>query len=140
MSQPRAAYAASKYAGITFSARRSPGASAGVRVHVPDWNTDPDGAVCRQCFNDFGADITLTESWQTYTLLFDSLTQLPGWGTPRPQRVDSSRLFGIQFRVTDKGAPFDVWIDDLAFVEKTDQRIAWPQRRRIHAVALSRRE
>ena len=55
MSHPKAAYDASRYGGVTFFARRSPGTSARVRVHFPDWNTDPDGAVCRDCFNDFGA-------------------------------------------------------------------------------------
>ena len=59
----------------------------------------------------------MTEQWAEHTLTFASLKQKPGWGTPRPQRVDSSRLFGIQFRITDRGAPFDVWIDDLAFIE-----------------------
>lgn len=117
MSHPKAAYDASRYAGVTFFARRSPGTSARVRVHFPDWNTDPDGAICRDCFNDFGAEITVTEQWTQYTLRFESLEQLPGWGTPRPQRIDSSRLFGIQFRVVDRDAPFDIWIDDLAFIE-----------------------
>jgi len=117
MSDPKAAYDASRYAGVTFFARRSPGTSARVRVHFPDWNTDPDGAICRECFNDFGADITVTEQWTQYTLRFESLEQLPGWGSPRPQHVDSSRLFGIQFRVVDRDVPFDVWIDDLAFIE-----------------------
>jgi endoglucanase len=117
MSDPKAAYDASRYAGVSFFARRSPGTSARVRVHFPDWNTDPDGAICRECFNDFGADITVTEQWTQYTLRFESLEQLPGWGSPRPQHVDSSRLFGIQFRVVDRDVPFDVWIDDLAFIE-----------------------
>ncbi len=121
MSHPKAAYDASRYAGVTFFARRSPGTSARVRVHFPDWNTDPDGAICRDCFNDFGADITVTEQWTQYSLRFESLEQLQGWGTPRPQRIDSSRLFGIQFRVMDRGAPFDIWIDDVAFIESAPQ-------------------
>jgi endoglucanase len=111
------AYDASGFTGVSFFARRGPGSSAVVRVHLTDWNTDPDGHLCRQCYNDFGANIVVTEAWTKYTLPFETLAQLPGWGDPRPPRLDAARLFGIQFRVMQRGEPFDIWIDDVAFIE-----------------------
>jgi hypothetical protein len=119
MKAPKAAYDASGFSGVSFFARRSPGSSAHVRVHFPDRNSDPDGGVCTVCFNDFGADVVLGEEWHQFVLPFDSLRQRPGWGAPRPPRIDPSALYGIQFRVQDKGAPFDVWIDDVAFIAPT---------------------
>jgi endoglucanase len=117
MRDPKSAYDASAFAGITFFARRAATSSSRVRVHFPDTNTDPDGRRCGDdCFNDFGRDIVLSEQWTSYTLAFAELAQFPEWGNPRPPQLDSSRLYGIQFRVKDHGAPFDVWIDQLAFI------------------------
>lgn len=117
MRHPKAAYDASRFVGVSFFARHGAGSSWRVRVHFPDGNTDPDGGVCQQCFNDFGAEIAVTEQWTKYTLLFDSLGLRREWGMPRPERLDASRLFGIQFRAIGVDEPFDIWIDDLAFVE-----------------------
>jgi hypothetical protein len=38
------------------------------------------------------------------------------WGTLRLERLDRSKLFGIQFRVNNVDEPFDIWIDDIALV------------------------
>ena len=35
---------------------------------------------------------------------------------------DAARLYGIRFEVSSAGHPFDVWIDDVAFVEKTPEK------------------
>jgi endoglucanase len=118
MTNPKAFYDASRFAGISFYARRSAGASGRVRVSITDWNTDPDGGVCTECFNHFGQEIVLSETWSLYTLPFESLRQVPGWGAPRPRQIDPSRIFFIVFGVFDRGAPFDVWVDDLAFIER----------------------
>jgi hypothetical protein len=117
MTNPKGAYDASRFTGISFFARRSPGSATFVRVQIPDWNTDPAGHVCKDCFNTFGRRIALSDEWRKYTLPFDTFEQLPGWGSPRPPRVDASNMFGIQFQITEPGARFDVWIDDIAFVE-----------------------
>ena len=118
MMTPKAFYDASRYAGISFYARRSPGTAARMRVSITDWNTDPDGGVCTECFNHFGQEIVLSEAWTLYTLPFESLRQQPRWGAPRPRQIDSSRIFFIVFGMFDRSAPFDVWIDDLAFIER----------------------
>jgi endoglucanase len=68
MRDPKAAYDASAFGGIAFWARRSPETAARVRVHLPDRNTDPDGGVCTECYNDFGADIVLDADWKKFAV------------------------------------------------------------------------
>jgi endoglucanase len=115
---PKAAYdaKANGYTGISFWAKIGSGSAAQVRLKVPDVATDPDGKVCTNaCFNDFGADLTLTETWTKYTIPFSTMTQMDGWGDPHPPAIDASKLYGVQFQVTTMGAQYDVWIDDLQF-------------------------
>lgn len=114
--EPRSTYDASKYAGFSFWARRSPGTSGKVRVKVPDANTDEQGGACTECFNDFGVDIAVGEQWDHYVVPFEVMSQLPGWGDPRPGAVDASRIYAIQFQVDETGEPFDLFIDDLTFL------------------------
>ena len=113
---PKGAYDASAYAGIAFSARVAEGTTGKVRLKVPDVNTDPDGHVCAECFNDFGADLALTSAWKTFVFPWTALKQMPGWGVPRKPQITPAQLYGIQFQVNVPGASFDVWVDDLRFI------------------------
>lgn len=112
---PKGPYDASAYDGITFFARRSADSSATIRLKVPDTSTTPEGGVCSECFNDFGADVEIEEHWQQYVYPFESLSQMSGWGNPRPGAVDSSAIYGLQFQVNAGGSAFDLWFDDVAF-------------------------
>jgi endoglucanase len=112
---PKGPFDASAFEGVAFFARRGPGSTAGIRLKVPDVSTDPDGKVCSECFNDFGASIELDEQWQQFTVPFDTMAQLPGWGAPRPGAVDRAGLYGLQWQVSTSGAAFDLWIDDVVF-------------------------
>lgn len=112
---PKRPYDASAFAGIAFFARRGPDAIANVRLKVPDANTEPDAKRCTECFNDFGRDLELAEEWQQFTVPFAQMSQMPGWGAPRPGAIDAKRLYGVQLQVATPGASFDVWIDDLVF-------------------------
>jgi hypothetical protein len=98
-------------------ARRSAQTTPRIVVKFSDWNTQPPG--CTECFNFFHREIVLEEQWTRYTVLFDSVEQYPNWGAPRPERIDPTRLYGIMFEANEAGHPFDVWIDDIAFIEKT---------------------
>jgi len=113
---PKGLYDASKYAGITFWAKRGSDSVAKVRVKVPDKNTDPEGGVCSECYNDFGVTLNLTEQWTRYTLPFKDLKQEPGWGQPHKPHIDPSTLTAIQFQASTQGASYDIWIDDISFV------------------------
>jgi endoglucanase len=116
--EPKQAYDATAYKGISLRAKSAPGASThAVRLKVGDVNTSPEGKVCKdKCYNDFGADLTLTDDWTKYSIPFKAMTQQPGWGDPRPKSIDVSQLFGVQFAQSETGATYDVWVDDIQFV------------------------
>jgi hypothetical protein len=129
------------YAGVTFWARaESPGGRT-VRVQINDINTDPRGGICQDgdmaapdyCYNGFGVQLQLTDSFRQYTLEFSHFTQRSGWGYHPPSGADWSRVFTMAFEIDlptcsasavtmcAGGAPtlsFDIWIDDLYFVNK----------------------
>jgi endoglucanase len=112
---PKGTYDATAYKGISFWAKKGPGSTGNVRLKVPDSNTDPDGKVCTACFNDFGKDLQLTEAWTQYVIPYVAMSQIKGWGAPHTAGIDSSQVYGIQFQVNEKGAPFDIWVDDIQF-------------------------
>jgi len=112
---PKGQYDASAFKGISFWAKKGPGSTAKVRLKVPDKTTEPDGKICTECFNDFGADLTLTDEWQQFTLPFSAMRQLKGWGSPRGSAIDPTTIYGIQFQVNDKGADYDIWVDEIEF-------------------------
>ena len=112
---PKGPYDASKYKGISFWARRGDKSTSNVYLRVPDVNTTPDGGVCKDCFNDFGANVELTPSWRKYTFSFDMLKQERGWGEPRPHIV-ASKIYELQWQIKTRNVDFDVWIDDVRFV------------------------
>jgi endoglucanase len=113
---PKDKYDASKYAGVAFFAKRGEDSTAKMRLKVPDGNTDPDGGVCSECFNDFGADITLATEWKKYIFPFKKMAQLPGWGAPRKPHVNPATIYGLQWQVNVPGANYDVWVDDVQFL------------------------
>jgi hypothetical protein len=117
MNQADTPYDASKYAGITFKARVDEKATRNMRVKIGDVNTHPDGHVCKACFNHFGKDFKLTPKWQQYTVLFTEAQQLPDWGDPRPPAITPGKLYSLDFAIAPAQPNYDVWIDDVQFIE-----------------------
>ena len=117
ITDPKAQFDASQYDGLAYFIRKAPGTTARVRLKVPDVNTDPDGGVCQECFNDFGADMSVDDEWKQWMIPWSAMTQMQGWGNPRPPAIDSKTITSIQFQTQDKGQKFDVWVDDLAFIK-----------------------
>jgi endoglucanase len=113
---PMGLYDASKYKGVAFWAKRGAGSYAKVRFKIPDVSTHDAGGVCRACFNDFGADIMLSEIWQQYVFTWRKLKQQPGWGSPRPHALKPAKLFALQWQVSQPDASFDIWVDDVEFI------------------------
>lgn len=109
-------YDASRYVGVRFKARVEPGTTKRVRFKIGDVNTHEDAGVCQACWNHFGKDLTLSENWREYTLLFKELTQAPGWGNPRPPAVSTAQVYSLDFSI-DKGQTYDLWVDELEFLE-----------------------
>jgi hypothetical protein len=110
-------YDASRYVGISFMAKAPGKGIKSVRFNVTDVNTHPDGAVCTTCWNHFRKDLNLTNEWKEYRVLFSELQQRPGWGSPRPEHVTPTKLVAATFAVGGVDSDFDVWIDDLQFLE-----------------------
>jgi hypothetical protein len=132
----------SRFSGIVFWARAAKDAeSATVLVQFQDANTDPRGRVCNPepgstdgCYNGFGVVLELSESFERYVVDFSELSQNPNWGyRPEPSVIDLEHVYGLVFQVDTPGgvctAPivclgglpeltFDVWIDDLYFVDR----------------------
>ncbi len=109
------AYDGSKYAGLRFWAKAGAGSTSNVRIRISDGQTVPEGGLCKQCWNDFGKDLQLTNEWKEYTVSFAELAQQQGWGEPYPH-LDASRLWSVQWAVGEKGKDFDVWVDNVEFV------------------------
>ena len=112
---PKGQYDASAYTGVSFYAKVGPSAIKAVRLKVPDVSTDPDGKICTECFNDFGADLTLTDQWKQYIVPFSDMSQMEGWGNPHPKGVDKTKLYGMQWQINAPGADYDLWVDNVAF-------------------------
>lgn len=115
LTEPKGQYDASKYGGIAFWGKKGPGSTRKLRLKIPDVNTDPDGKVCSECFNDFGVDLFFNDDWEYFVVPFDKMRQLKGWGAPKKASIDPSTLYGIQFQVNDKGKNYDIWVDELTF-------------------------
>jgi hypothetical protein len=110
---PKGTYDASKYKGISFWAKKGPGSIGTVRLKVPDAQTDPDGKLCSQCFNDHGMTFEFTDVWTQYTVPFKAMKQ-EDWG-PKDAGIDATKIYGVQFQVNVKNAEFDIWVDDIQF-------------------------
>jgi hypothetical protein len=115
LANPKQPYDASKYRGISFYARRGKGGTPNIIVRVPDANSDPEGGVCKDCWNDFAAPIELTEHYRKYVLPFDELRQEPGWGEQRSE-IETSKLLGLKFQLKSPSQSYDIWVDDIRFV------------------------
>lgn len=108
-------YDASKYVGIRFRAKAKEGSSRSIRFKIADVNTHKDAGVCTDCWNHFGTDVTLTNEWEDYVVLFDDLFQEAGWGSPRPSGVTVEKLWGVDMTIKP-GRTFDFWVDDVEFI------------------------
>jgi hypothetical protein len=111
---PRRCYDASAYAGLTFWAR----GRASLRVvakmtHVV--GEEFGGSCVKDCFDGHGSLLTLTRDWTKYVVRWEELAQR-GFGAKIP--FDPRSLYSIEFAIPENQPTFDVWIDDVAFLER----------------------
>lgn len=109
-------YDASKYAGISFKAKKGGGDTDKIRVNVGDINTHPNGKVCKNCWNHFRKDFTLSDDWQEFTMTWNEMQQRAGWGDPRPRSITPEKVLTLSFAL-EGGKTFDIWFDDIQFLE-----------------------
>jgi endoglucanase len=110
---PKGPYDASKYGGIAFWAKKNGDSTPNVRLKIPDDQTDESAGQCKQCFNDHGVDLVLTDQWVKYTVPWQAMHQ-EEWG-PKDGGIHPNRIYGIQFQCKEKGAKFDISIDQIQF-------------------------
>src|SRR5262249_51484681 len=110
----RQPYNANTAAGIKFWMKST--APVSVDFLLPSTAPESDGGSCDTtsaanfCDQHFSFAITApTASWTQYEIPFEALDRPGG-----PAIWQSSQILAIHFRVP-AGAPFDVWVDDVAF-------------------------
>ncbi len=116
-------YDVSAYSGIHFYAKIASGTQASLKLLIPTIYSDADGGKCsdtvtaEHCSDHlFYAVNGLKTSWDEYVCNFDELVQ-QGFGLVQPT-LDPSGVYSIQFTLTTKALPADIWIDDVSFVKK----------------------
>jgi hypothetical protein len=105
-------YDATRYSGIALSAR-GPGR---IYVSLREVGVIPvfEGGTCeRDCYNSHVAKLELGREWRDYQVGWADLRQR---GIDRPA-LDPSRLHSIAFLIRAEDTPYDVWLDDVGFVE-----------------------
>jgi len=104
-------YDLSPWARVCFRAK----GTGRARFEVRDVNTTPEGGVCKQCYNNFGASFSLTSSWQEHCFGFEELTQAGRWGEPLPAVVPE-KAYGLSWSKHERNTDYDLWVDDVRLV------------------------
>jgi hypothetical protein len=102
------------YIGIRFWARNGGGSGSTLRVEFPDLYTDPNAGICTTCFDHWGATITLSSRWTSYTIHWTQLTS-GTYGVPNEDFAPTG-IFVIQWLFPQGTATFDIYIDNVEFV------------------------
>jgi hypothetical protein len=110
--EPKAPYDASCCQGVSFWAKRGAAGTPNLRFMVGSVDTQPEAGRCSKCFDDFGKFLEVTEQWTEYRLPFAELTQ-ESWGD-RVEKLDTSRLYQLQWGVQASGSDFDFWLDEVS--------------------------
>jgi hypothetical protein len=115
-------YDVSAYGGIRFYAKIASGATATVKVLLPNIYSDADGGKCsdadskKRCGDHLFKSVSgLKTTWQAYEVKFSELAQQP-FGLPQTG-FDPTGVYSVQFTLANK-LPVDLWLDDVAFVPK----------------------
>jgi hypothetical protein len=108
-----ACYDASKYVGVSFQAR-GPG-----RIYLAPRERSvipiAEGGSCEvDCHNPHVIKIELESAFRTYQVRWTELRQR-GIGKPA---LDPSRLHSLAFLIRPEDTPYDVWLDDLRFLQR----------------------
>lgn len=112
-----ACYDASAYAGITFWAK-GPGIVK-VGFQMLDDQEVKYGGLCANssdCYNTHRKVVALGKTWQRYDVRWEELHQLYKAGPPLT--FDTRRVRFLEFSVGPESTPFDLWLDDVSFLER----------------------
>lgn len=110
-------YDGSRFMGVSFMAKVGPKSVKKVRFNMADVNTHPELGTCTNCWNHFSKDIDLTTEWKEYQVSFKEMRQRDGWGEPRPKSITPNELYTLTFAFEGSGGEFELFVDDIQFVE-----------------------
>jgi len=115
-------YDVSAYSAIRFYAKIASGASATVKVLLPNIHSDADGGKCsdadttKRCGDHlYKSVVGLKTTWNVYEVKFSELVQ-QGFGLPQTS-FDPTGVYSVQFTLANT-LPVDLWLDDVTFVAK----------------------
>jgi len=115
-------YDVSAYSAIRFYAKIGSGASAAVKVLLPNVYSDADGGKCsdsvttKHCGDHlFKSVVGLKTAWNVYEVKFSELIQ-QGFGLAQTG-FDPKGVYSVQFTLANT-LPVDLWLDDVTFVLK----------------------
>jgi hypothetical protein len=104
--EPAPPFDASAYSGIRFSAKiDDPGTLIRIEFIIPATEVASD---------HFGMTLTVTSDWTEIPVAFSALEK-PPWSTSAAV-WDASMIRSVQFKF-DSGVAFDLWVDDVYFIE-----------------------
>jgi hypothetical protein len=116
------AYDASAYCSVQFWGKAA--ATTPVHVRVPDGDTHPNGNVCKLtgaadqlCYDHFTAKVALTTTWKLHSVEFADLTQLGTGYHPADGKFKADKLYALEWALPGMNASYQIWVDDVAFVE-----------------------
>ncbi|HEX6766339.1 MAG TPA: hypothetical protein VF103_12695 [Polyangiaceae bacterium] len=113
LAPPRGCYDASVYAGVSFFARGR--ARIGFRVTMIDAMEKRWGGLCEaRCYDSHAKWLDSGADFRRYEIRWSELEQA-GWGTAVP--FDPRRILNVDFSVDAADSPFEVWIDDVRFLQ-----------------------
>jgi len=120
----KAPYDISAYRGIRFYAKIGSGTTSTVKVLLPNVYSDADGGKCidtdstKRCGDHLFKSVSgLKTTWDVYEVKFSDFTQQP-FGLPQASPFDLTEVYSVQFTLTNKTLPVDLWLDDVTFVPK----------------------
>jgi hypothetical protein len=115
-------YDVSAYKGIQFYAKIASGTTSILKLLIPTTYSDPDGGQCsgtgaNQCDDHLFFPLSgLKTTWDLYQVNFSALAQV-GFGL-KQSSLDPTSVYSLQFVLSTKPLPVDIWLDDIAFVVK----------------------
>jgi hypothetical protein len=119
-------YNASRYSGLSFWAKVGAGSAKAMRLRFVSGDTDPRGGKCKPatdnppqselCFNHYFAPVTLSTDWRLYSVDFqkDFIQGADGEVFPT---INTAAMYELEFFFA-AGMSFELWVDDLSFIEK----------------------
>jgi Carbohydrate binding domain (family 11) len=110
---------AAQYDGLHFWACGGLGAS---KVALEVATTDTSSAYDGQD-NHYRLDLSLTASWKEFIVPWDDLKQ--SWGDM--STFNAERVLGIQFNISTGEEGFDVWLDDVEFIDPSGTTVTTPR-------------